>query len=161
VHQSRRPAFRIPRTPKFPDRYAWTGHYAVQRPYTTNGLNQYVTAGSASFGYDNNGNLIADGTNAYVYDVENRLVGRTNGNVVLSYDPLGRLFQVSSTSGPTTQFLYDGDAIRQSRAPKPIAPVPTPPHMDRRCAAWGVQRAAGPRQAQHRQPPSLRSPPNS
>jgi RHS repeat-associated protein len=93
------------------DTYAWTGHYAVQRAYTTNGLNQYTNAGSAGFTYDANGNLITDGTNSFVYDVENRLVGRTNGNVALSYDPLGRLFQVSSTSGPTTQFLYDGDAL--------------------------------------------------
>ena len=83
----------------------------MQRPYTTNGLNQYTNAGGVGFTYDANGNLIADGTNTFVYDVENRLVGRTNGNVVLTYDPLGRLFQVSSTSGPTTQFLYDGDAL--------------------------------------------------
>lgn len=91
--------------------YAWIGHYAVQRAYTTNGLNQYSNAGSTGFTYDANGNLISDGTNSFVYDVENRLVGRTNGGVVLSYDPLGRLFQVSSTGGPTTQFLYDGDAL--------------------------------------------------
>jgi RHS repeat-associated protein len=83
----------------------------VQRAYTTNGLNQYTAAGGVGFTYDTNGNLITDGTNSFVYDVENRLVGRTNGGVVLSYDPLGRLFQVSSTSGPTTQFHYDGDAL--------------------------------------------------
>jgi hypothetical protein len=56
------------------DAYAWTGHYAVARPYTTNGLNQYSAAGSASFAYDPNGNLIADGTFEYAYDIENRLV---------------------------------------------------------------------------------------
>jgi RHS repeat-associated protein len=38
------------------------------------------------------------------------MVGATGG-VVLGYDPLGRLHQVSSTAGPTTQFLYDGDAL--------------------------------------------------
>ena len=37
------------------DTYARTGHYAVNRPYTTNGLNQYTQAGTASFGYDANG----------------------------------------------------------------------------------------------------------
>ncbi len=102
------------------DAFAWTGHYAVQRSYTTNGLNQYTVAGSAqgnaNFGYDANGNLISDGTYVFTYDVENRLVGRApasgpGGAVALSYDPLGRLFQVSSTAGPTTQFLYDGDAL--------------------------------------------------
>ena len=57
------------------DAYAWTGHYAVNRGYTTNGLNQYSAAGSASFGYDANGNLtIATAADTYVYDVENRLV---------------------------------------------------------------------------------------
>ena len=30
------------------DAYAWTGHYAVNRAYTTNGLNQYSAAGGAS-----------------------------------------------------------------------------------------------------------------
>ena len=94
------------------DLYAWTGHYAVTRAYTTNGLNQYdqTTSGgvpTATFDYDDNGNLISDGTNTYLYDIENRLVGRTNGGVGLVYDPLGRLHRVSSTSGPTTTFLYD------------------------------------------------------
>jgi len=93
------------------DAFAWTGHYAVQRAYTTNGLNQYSAAGSASFTYDANGNLITDGTNTFVYDVENRLVGRTNGAVALRYDPLGRLYEVSSTAGATQRFLYDGDAL--------------------------------------------------
>jgi RHS repeat-associated protein len=92
--------------------YAWTAHYAVQRAYTTNGLNQYSTAGGATFGYDANGNLTSDGTSTFVYDVENRLVGRSGG-VSLVYDPLGRLFSVSSTTpgAATTQFLYDGDAL--------------------------------------------------
>ena len=43
------------------DAYAWTGHYAVNRAYTTNGLNQYTAAGGATFAYDANGNLISDG----------------------------------------------------------------------------------------------------
>jgi RHS repeat-associated protein len=102
------------------DAYAWTGHYAVQRPYTTNGLNQYSAAGSASFTYDANGNLVTSpgpGTNetlTYGYDIENRLVGRTSNGaspaVTLSYDPLGRLYAVSSPS-TDTRFLYDGDAL--------------------------------------------------
>lgn len=35
----------------------------VSRNYTTNGLNQYVSAGPASFTYDMNGNLTSDGSN--------------------------------------------------------------------------------------------------
>ena len=91
------------------DAYAWTRHYAVARPYVTNGLNQYSAAGSATFAYDANGNLIADGAREYAYDIENRLVERSGGTV-LTYDPLGRLFRVSTTTGATT-FLYDGDAL--------------------------------------------------
>jgi RHS repeat-associated protein len=82
----------------------------VQRAYTTNGLNQYTAAGGTGFGYDANGNLVSDGTNMFVYDIENRLVGRTNGGVVLTYDPLGRLYRVS-TASTDTRFLYDGDAL--------------------------------------------------
>lgn len=72
-----------------------------------NGLNQYTTAGPASFGYDLNGNLPSDGANNYTYDAENRLVGGTT----LAYDPLGRLWQTSSSSDGATQFLYDGDKL--------------------------------------------------
>ncbi|MEA3044451.1 MAG: hypothetical protein QOH47_2289 [Sphingomonadales bacterium] len=92
------------------DAFAWTGHYAVNRNYTTNGLNQYTAAGAAMFGYDANGNLTSDGTRTYLYDVENRMVS-TSAGATLSYDPLGRLFQVTASGGAGTRFLYDGDAL--------------------------------------------------
>jgi YD repeat-containing protein len=91
------------------DAYAWTGHYAVNRPYTTNGLDQYLAAGGPAIGYDANGNLISDGVRTYAYDIENRLVSMSNG-AALSYDPLGRLFQVTLGTS-TTRFLYDGDDL--------------------------------------------------
>jgi RHS repeat-associated protein len=48
---------------------------------------------------------------AYVYDVENRLVSATGShNAELFYDPLGRLFQVSSGAG-VRRLVYDGDAL--------------------------------------------------
>jgi RHS repeat-associated protein len=94
--------------------YAWTAHYAVSRNYTTDGLNRYDRVGPAGFEaqflYDDNGNLTSDGTHAYVYDIENRLV-RAPGDLVLTYDPLGRLFQTSGGTFPTTRYLYDGDAL--------------------------------------------------
>ena len=94
------------------DAYAWTASYNVTRAYAVNGLNQYVTAGPATFGYDANGNLTSDGTTGYVYDAENRLVSATGGHVeTLTYDPLGRLFSTAGGSAGTTQFLYDGDAL--------------------------------------------------
>jgi RHS repeat-associated protein len=94
------------------DAYAFTGHVNANRSYAANGLNQYETAGPASFTYDPNGNLTRDGRNTYVYDVENRLVsasGATTAN--LHYDPLGRLYEVSGGSAGATRFLYDGDAL--------------------------------------------------
>jgi RHS repeat-associated protein len=91
------------------DAFAWTGHYAVNRAYTTNGLNQYAAAGSATFQYDANGNLTSDGTRTFGYDIENRMISTSTG-ATLSYDPLGRLYQVTG-GGNTTRFLYDGDAL--------------------------------------------------
>ena len=107
---ARNPASQVTAVTRDNDAYAWTGHYNVNRPYASNGLNQYMSAGSATFGYDPNGNLTSDGTNSFVYDVENRLVGGPGG-VTLTYDPLGRLFEVSGGGSGTARFLYDGDAL--------------------------------------------------
>ena len=91
--------------------YAWTGHKNVERAYNANALNQYTRAGQATFSHDPNGNLTSevapDGTIDYVYDVENRLVQASGAmSAALRYDPLGRLYEVGSTT-----FLYDGDAL--------------------------------------------------
>lgn len=92
------------------DLYIWTGGVNANRSYAVNGLNQYTTAGSASFTYDANGNLTSDGSNNYIYDVENRLVA-ANGTTTagLRYDPLGRLYE--TVGATTTRFLYDGDEL--------------------------------------------------
>ncbi len=42
--------------------------------YTTNNLNEYTAADGTSFQYDASGNMTQDGTYAYGYDPENRLV---------------------------------------------------------------------------------------
>ncbi len=114
-YYSRNPAGQLASLTRTNDAYAWTGHYAVTRPYTTNGLNQYTAAGppgqQVTFAYDLNGNLTSGGGDAYAYDVENRLVTATgNHSATLTWDPLGRLFRVAS-SGTTRTFLYDGDAL--------------------------------------------------
>jgi len=94
------------------DAYASNTAYAVNRSYSVNGLNQYTAAGPAAFQYDANGNLTSDGATAFVYDAENRLVSASGEkNATLSYDPLGRLWQVSSASGPTARFVYDGSRL--------------------------------------------------
>jgi RHS repeat-associated protein len=106
---TRNPAGQIASQSRDNDAYAWPRHHAMNRAYTANGLNQYTAAGGAAFSYDPNGNLVADGTSTFTYDIENRLVGRSGG-IALSYDPLGRLFSVTSPT-TATQFLYDGDAL--------------------------------------------------
>jgi len=94
------------------DAYRFTGYVTVSRPYVVNGLNQYTTAGTAAFTYDNNGNLIGDGSNTYSYDVENRMTSAATavGAITLKYDPLGRLWQYAFPT-KTWEYTYDGDAI--------------------------------------------------
>jgi RHS repeat-associated protein len=47
----------------------------------------------------------------FYYDTENRLTSAVGAKyATLTYDPLGRLYQVASPSG-TTRFLYDGDRL--------------------------------------------------
>lgn len=73
------------------DSFAFTNHVNVDRSYAANGLNQYTSAGSASFGYDTKGNL-TDGSVTYSYDTENRLTAASGAKTAsLLYDPLGRL----------------------------------------------------------------------
>jgi RHS repeat-associated protein len=94
------------------DAYAFNAYVSVSRPYAVNGLNQYATAGSATFTYDANGNLTGDGTNSYGYDVENRMISATSavGAITLKYDPLGRLWQFAFPA-KTLEFTYDGDSL--------------------------------------------------
>jgi RHS repeat-associated protein len=111
------PAGQLRRETRTNDAYAWTGSVALSRDYARNGQNQYTGtvsngATSATFAYDANGNLISDGTTSFVYDVENRLISASGAKTAnLIYDPLGRLFQVSSPATGVTRFLYDGDEL--------------------------------------------------
>jgi hypothetical protein len=101
------PASQITTETRDNDAYAYAGDYNVTRPYTANGLKQYLTAGPATFGYDANGNLLTDGSVSYSYDVENRIIGASGAKqATLSYDALGRLYEVLGSQG-TTPFLYD------------------------------------------------------
>lgn len=110
---TRNPASQIRTETQTNDAYSWDAHENSSRTYATNGLNQYTSAGGASFTYDDNGNLTSDGTRTYLYDVENRLVKMTQGSIVseLFYDPLGRLYKISDNQMGTTHFLYDGNAL--------------------------------------------------
>ena len=114
--------------------FSWDNHPAgtTTANYTTNGLNQYTDVSGDNICHDANGNLTADGSWVYQYDVENRLVQmrarvdmvncptNTSGytgaiEAQMEYDPMGRLYEVtgynSGTLQSTTQMLYDGDAL--------------------------------------------------
>lgn len=75
--------------------------------YATNGLNQYTSVNGAEYTYDKNGNLTKTPTATYQYDAENRL-RLINGNVQLTYDPAGRLVQVTK-NGVSRAYAYAGD----------------------------------------------------
>jgi RHS repeat-associated protein len=87
------PAGRIASNTRSNDAYAWGGHYAVNRNYTTNGLNQYSAAGPATLSYDGRGNLASDGTRSFTHTAENRLA-QMGSSVLLSHDAAGWLSQV-------------------------------------------------------------------
>ncbi len=79
--------------------------------YAVNGLNQYTSAGGAVITHDANGNLTRNGATFYAYDAENRLISVSGDkSASLTYDPLGRLWQVVS-GGTVRQYVYDGDAL--------------------------------------------------
>jgi len=100
------PAGQIASTSQANDTYAWTGHYNVDRNYTTNGLNQYTAAGSTSLGYDGRGNLTSSGSSTYTYNLMNGLAG-TNGTISsFDYSALDELQAFHPASGAVTAFSY-------------------------------------------------------
>ena len=106
------PASQIASRTRSNDAYAWNGAVAVNRPYTSNGLNQHTQSGSTALGYDGRGNLSSSGALNYSYTPENRLAvanGGAAGQVLLSYDAVGRLVLVATPS--FNYFNYDGDQI--------------------------------------------------
>lgn len=79
--------------------------------YTANIMNAYSSISGASTAtpqYDNNGNVINDGTYSYAYDSENKLLSVNGGSIAIyKYDALGR--RIQKTAGTqTTNFLYSG-----------------------------------------------------
>lgn len=93
-------------------RYGYGGYYDVSRGYTSNALNQYVTSGPLTLGYDARGNLVSDGVSSFGYDSENRLHSVSSGNMLtsLEYDADSRLRSIR-TGGASTIYLYEGDDL--------------------------------------------------
>ena len=84
--------------------------------YTTNGLNQLITVGNASYHYDADGNLIEirkpGATTSFSWDADGRLVGVTSpeGNWSYSYDALGQRVAVTA-NGVRTELVNDPLAL--------------------------------------------------
>ena len=80
--------------------------------YIPNNLNQYTSVGGVSYDYDDNGSLTSDGTLAYAYDYENRLISANKAGMsaVYKYDPFGRRIE-KEVNTTVTKFLYDGDQV--------------------------------------------------
>ena len=86
--------------------------------YTTNELNQYtnlVNGENISLVYEDNGNLISDGTYVYSFDYENRLVKVDNGAIAeYQFDALGRRIR-KIVNSDTTSFYYDKLRVIEER----------------------------------------------
>jgi len=90
--------------------YAFSNLYNVTRESPANGLNQYTAWGPQAVTHDPRGNMTSDGVTTYSYDIANRLTGTGDG-AGLSYDALGRLYEVTSSGAASTRFQYDGSDL--------------------------------------------------
>lgn len=80
--------------------------------------NQLTSTPSATYTYDNNGNMLTksdtNGVTQYAWDYENRLTSVTlpngGGAVTFNYDPFGRRIE-KVTASATTIYAYDGANI--------------------------------------------------
>lgn len=83
--------------------------------YSPNNLNQYSSVGGASYGYDDNGNLVT-GNGLYFYDAQNRLDYAQVGSNIdqMSYDSRNRCVQ-RVVNGVTTYLVYDGWNLIEER----------------------------------------------
>ena len=89
----------------------WGGS-AATTTYASDVVNQYTTIASVSRTHDDNGNLVDDGTQQYIYDYKNRLVEVKASSTTIAtykYDALGRRVEkhVNATSA-TTRYILDG-----------------------------------------------------
>lgn len=75
--------------------------------------NRLITAGTKSYSYDANGNVVGDGVYTYVWGDNNKLSQVKQGSSTITsftYDALGRRDTMTS-SGVTKTFHYDGNLV--------------------------------------------------
>jgi RHS repeat-associated protein len=88
--------------------------------YIANSLNQYQSVGQAAFQYDQNGNLVDDGSRLYRYNYRDHLsqvVDKAAGTDLLRllYDASGRLILIREGGG-AIHLLYDGPNLIEEYA---------------------------------------------
>src|SRR5213080_185214 len=90
--------------------------------YTYQPFNRLMSTTTASYLYNNNGNMItksdSTGTTQFAWDFENRLtqvVTPSSGSVTYKYDALGRRVQSAPSTGASTNFTYDGNDVAQDK----------------------------------------------
>ena len=76
--------------------------------YQYDAANRLIEAGGVSYTWDNNGNLLSDGTSTYTYNHANRLAGVAQDGVAYSYayNGMGDRLQ-QSVDGVTTNYTLD------------------------------------------------------
>jgi RHS repeat-associated protein len=86
--------------------------------HTYQPFNKLVSTSTASYTYDNNGNLLtktdATGTWQYRWDYENRMTQATRPDgvtVSYKYDALGRRVQRTPSNAASTNYIYDGEEV--------------------------------------------------
>ena len=68
--------------------------------------------GTISYNYDNNGNQLAKGSQTYIYDGFNQLVGAVNGAQTMTYGYNGDGLRTGKTvNGAATSFVWDGSDV--------------------------------------------------
>jgi len=83
----------------------------ITNTYTYDIANRLTSVNGQTYTWDNNGNLLNDGTSTYVYDAANRLVSVSNQSSVSSYQYNGLGDRVSQTvNSATTNYALDLNA---------------------------------------------------
>ena len=95
--------------------FARTSSPSAMSSATYDAANRLSNWNGTAYSYDDNGNLLSDGTRSYSWDARDRLVGLSGGaSGSFTYDALGR--RTSKTvSGITTKFVYDGVNVVQEQ----------------------------------------------
>jgi RHS repeat-associated protein len=88
--------------------YARTNLPTALASATYNVNNQLTNWGGAALTYDNNGNLLTDGTNTHVWNARDQLASISGGvTASFGYDAFNRR-RTKTIAGTKTDFLYDG-----------------------------------------------------